>query len=145
MDNVSNDAGGNTLTGNDENGLDARIFRVMAAAIALAVIVSTLFSPWRVATGLLLGGLLSLLNHYWLRTSIAAVFSPGLAGNRPKIKVSRYLLRYLVIGTVVYSSYKLNLVSLPATIAGLCSFVIAILAEALREAYHSIIRREEIS
>ena len=53
-----------------DDGLEARIFRVMALAVALAVSITSLLAPWRITTGLLLGGLLSLVNYRWMRTSI---------------------------------------------------------------------------
>ncbi|MGH9908585.1 MAG: hypothetical protein ACRD8U_23750, partial [Pyrinomonadaceae bacterium] len=43
------------------NSIEVRIFRTMAAAVALAVIISFPFAPWRVTAGLLTGGLLSLV------------------------------------------------------------------------------------
>jgi len=36
-------------------------------------------------------------------------------------------------------------VSLPATIVGLCSFVVALFAEAFRQSYFSIVNREGIN
>lgn len=127
----------------DEGALEARIFRVMIATVAIAAAGSALLAPWRVTTGLLLGGLLSLVNHHWLRSSIAAVFNVEQVGKRPRVKVGRYVLRYFVVGTVVFAAYKLQIVSLPATIIGLCSFVAALLFEAFRQFYFVIIRREE--
>jgi hypothetical protein len=91
------------------------------------------------------GGLLSLLNHHWLRSSSAAAFSVVIYGTKPKLKLAQYILRYFVVAAIVFIAYKLNVVSLTATIAGLCSFVIALFAEALREFYFVIIHREEIS
>jgi hypothetical protein len=128
------------------SAIDARVFRTMAATVALAVIVSFGFAPWRVTTGLLLGGLLSLLNHHWMRSSIAVAFDRGLGkGTKPRIKLAQYILRYFVIVIAVFVAYKLNIVSLTATIAGLCSFVVALFAEAFREIYFAIIHREEIN
>lgn len=129
-----------------ESAIDTRVLRTMTIAVGVAVIVSTAFAPWRVTTGLLLGGLLSLLSHHWMRTSIAAAFSGALeAGTTPKFTSVKYLLRYFVIACAVLAAFQLNLISLPATIAGLCSFVVALFVEALREFYFVIIRREEIS
>ena len=129
-----------------DNGIDGRIFRCMAAAVALAVIVSGPFAPWRVTTGLLVGGLLSLLNHYWMRSSISAGFDLALGlGTKPRIKLAQYVLRYFVVGTIVFAAYQLDIVSLPATVAGLCSFVAALFIEAFREIYFAIIHREEIN
>ena len=128
-----------------ENGIDARIFRTMVIAVALTVFGSIPFATWRVTVGLLVGGLLSLLNHHWMRTSVSAAFDQASSGARPRIRLARYVLRYLVIGATVYAAYRLDLVSLPATLAGLCSFVAALFVEAFREFYFAIIRREEIS
>ena len=128
-----------------DNGVQARIFRTMAIVVALAAIVSLPFAQWRISTGLLLGGTLSLLNHYWLSSSTAAAFAVLTEGTKPRLKLAQYILRYLVIGTIVVLAYKLNLVSLVATIAGLSSFVAALFVEAFREFYFVIIHREETS
>ena len=129
----------------DSNGIERRIFRSMALAVGLGVIASLPFAQWRVTTGLLLGGLLSLLNHSWLSNSTAAAFKVLVHGAKPKLSVAQYILRYLVIAAVVAGAYKLNIISLAATIAGLCSFVVALFVEAFREFYFAIIHREEIS
>ena len=129
--------------GEDPRAMERRIFRGMCVAVALAVAAAAPLAPWRVTTGLLAGGLLSLLNHHWLRTSVEAVFGATPPGGRPKWKAARYVLRYLVIAAVVAAAYNLNLVSLPAAFAGLCSFVPAALAEGFRQLYFAIARREE--
>ena len=122
--------------------LEMRVWRSMIASVALAVLASALLGPWRVTAGLLLGGALSLLNYHWLRTSVAAVFRVG-AGERPRIKISRYFLRYLVVGVTAFAAYKIGVVSLAAMFAGLCAFVPAMFVEASRQFYFAIIRREE--
>ena len=127
------------------SGVEARIFRTMAFAVAIAVLISLPFGQWRTTVGLLLGGILSLLNHHWLSSSTAAAFTVLIHGAKPRLKMAQYILRYLVIATLVFIAYKLNLVSLAATIAGLCSFVVALFVEALREFYFVIIHREETS
>ncbi len=126
------------------DGTNQRIFRSMIVAIILAVGASLLFAPWRVSTGLLVGGLLSLLNHYWLITSTTAAFSVLVNGEKPRLSLIQYVLRYAVIGSVMLLSYKLGIASIPALIVGLCSFVFALFVEAFREFYFAIIHREEI-
>src|SRR5258705_1444467 len=140
-----NNPGGAMLPEAANSGVEARIFRTMAFAVVLAVLISLPLAPWRATVGLLLGGVLSLLNHHWLSSSTAAAFTLLAPGTKPELKVAQYILRYLVITTVVFLAYKLNLVSLAATIAGLCSFVVALFVEALREFYFVIIHREETS
>lgn len=146
MKETGNNESGRALSATADNGIEVRIFRTMATAVALAVIISAPFAPWRITTGLLVGGGLSLLNHYWMRTSISAGFDLALGqGTKPQIKLVQYVLRYFVVGIVVFAAYQLSIISLPATIAGLCSFVVALFVEAVREFYFAIIDREEIS
>ncbi|MEP6568248.1 MAG: ATP synthase subunit I [Acidobacteriota bacterium] len=145
MNQTPNNATGTVLPVAHNSGVEARIFRTMVFAVGLAVIVSVPFAPWRITTGLLAGGILSLLNHHWLSSSTAAAFTVLIHGAKPKLRLAQYILRYLVITTVVFLAYKLNLVSLGATIAGLCSFVVALFVEAIREFYFVIIDREETS
>src|SRR6266478_2079740 len=142
MSQFANSMGAEGLAGEDNGALELRLLRLMMASVALAVIASTMLLPWRVTTGLMLGGLLSLLNFHWLQTSVAAVFKVS-GGKRPRVRVARYLIRYLVVGATGYAAYNLGLVSLPAMFAGLCSFVPAVFVEALRQFYFAIIRREE--
>jgi ATP synthase I subunit len=147
MNQIVDNVGEGAFVGDDlahqPGAVEARVFRSMLVALVLAVPVSALFLPWRVTTGLLLGGALSLLNHHWLRKSIAAALNVEVPGRRPRLKAAGYILRYFVIFTVVAVGYQLNVVSLPATLAGLCSFVVAMFAEAFRQGYLAITHREE--
>ncbi len=127
----------------DPSAMERRIFRGMCVTVVLAVASSTFLAPWRVTTGVLLGGLLSLFNHHWLRTSVAAIFDAAPAGARPKLGAARYVLRYFVLAATVAAAYWLDLVSLTATLAGMCTFVPASLVEGFRQLYFAITRREE--
>ena len=130
--------------GRDYDGaLEVRLLRLMAVVSAIAVIVSAVIASWRVTSGLFLGGSLSLLNYHWLHTSVAAIFNIDLSVQRPRARSWRYLLRYFVVGVVVFAAYKLRLIALPATLVGLCSFVPALFIEAARQFYFAIIHREE--
>jgi hypothetical protein len=143
MSEMVNSVGGGTFARTDPAAMGRRLFRTMFVTVALAVIISAPLAPWRVTTGLLLGGVLSLFNHHWLRTSLAAVFSTAEAGQRVKLNAARYVLRYFVIAAVVASAYTLNLVSIVATLVGLCSFVVAAMLEAFMQIYFAIVHREE--
>ena len=136
-----NSVNGGELTRPD--GVEARIFRSMAVAVAAGVIVSAIFASWRVTTGLLLGGGLSLLNYRWLHGSVAALLNAQESGAKRRMSLWKHAFRYLVVGGAVFAAYELKIISLPATIAGLCSFVVALFVEAFRQFYFAIIRREE--
>ncbi|HKP45042.1 MAG TPA: ATP synthase subunit I [Pyrinomonadaceae bacterium] len=120
-----------------------RIFRNMCAVVIASVCFSLPFMAWRVSAGLLIGGALSLLNHYWLTRSSAAAFSVIAHGERPRLSLFQYILRYAVIAIVIVTVYNFNLASVVAIAAGLSSFVAALFIEAGREFYFAIIRREE--
>jgi len=143
MNQIADSVNCKRLDGDSDCTIELSIFRTMIAAVFIVVIVSTILAPWRFTAGLMLGGVLSLLNYHWLRTSVAAVFSIDIAAEKPRVKASRYILRYFVIGVISFAAYRLRLVSLPATLAGLCAFVPALFVEAGREFYFAIIHREE--
>ena len=125
-------------------GFDARILRFMMAITAIGAVVS-LFLSWRISVGLVIGGALAILNHRWLQSSTAAAFSVLIEGQKPRITLAKYIFRYLVIASVVLVVYELGVAPLPAIVAGLSSFVVAVFVEALRELYFAIMQREEIS
>ena len=123
--------------------LESRVFRTMAIASALSVSVAAFIAPWRVTTGLLLGGVLALFSHRWLKNSAAAMIQLSAAGGRPQWRIAQFVLRYVVIAAAVYAAYTLDLVSLPWVLAGMSTFVVAVFVEAFREFYFAIIKREE--
>ena len=126
-----------------DNAINLRIFRTMAIATGLSVAVCAIVGPWRFTTGLLLGGVLALFNHRWLKNSAAAAIQLSTDRGVKRLGLAQFLLRYVVIAGLVFATYTLDLVSLPAVLAGLCSFVVALMVEALREFYFAIIEREE--
>src|SRR5918912_1049554 len=115
MNEIANTAGGSALKLADPVAMERRLFRMMIVTVAVTVLVSAPLAPWRVTTGLLLGGVLSLFNHHWLKSSLSLVFSTAQSGRRVKINAARYVLRYFVIAAVVASAYTLNTVSIVAT------------------------------
>ena len=127
------------------DSIHTRVFRTMVLTTAFSVAVAAFVAPWRVTTGLLVGGLLALFSHNWLKNSAAAAIHLSAAGGQPQLRLAQFVLRYVVIGAVIFSAYTLNLISLPAVFVGLSSFVVAMFAEALREFYFAIIEREETS
>jgi hypothetical protein len=128
-----------------QDPINTRVFRTMAVTTTLAVGVSAFIAPWRVTTGLLVGGVLALFSHSWLKNSAAAAIRLSTAGGQPQLRLVQFILRYVVIAAVIFSTYTLELVSLPAVFIGLSTFVVAMFVEAAREFYFAIKEREEIS
>ena len=146
MSNDANNTGAEPVAVNYERdeGLHRRILRTMIVTSILAVLVSIFLGSWQFTSGLVIGGLLALLNHRWLQTSISAAFRVLLQGDTPRITLGKYIFRYFVVGAVAFTAYTFGIASLVAMIAGLCTFVVALFVEAFREFYFAIIRREEI-
>jgi ATP synthase I chain len=133
-----------TLSTRDDR-LHSRVCRTMIVTTVAAVLWSLIFTSLQVTTGLLIGGVLALLNHRWLQTSISAAFGVLVDGQTPRITLTKYFIRYFIVGGAAFAAYTLGIASLPAIIAGLCTFVVALFVEAIREMYLAIIHREEIS
>jgi hypothetical protein len=127
------------------DSVHTRVFCTMAVTTALAVSVSAFITPWRITTGLLLGGLLAIFSHSWLKNSAAAAIQLSSTSGRPQVRLVQFVLRYVIIAAIVFATYTLKLVSLTAVLIGLSTFVVAIFVEASREFYFAITRREEIS
>jgi hypothetical protein len=120
-----------------------RIFRGTFVAALIAVAASLFLAPWRVTAGLALGGALALFNQHWLRTSVEALFEGASSVGPPRMGASRYVLRYAVVAGLVFAAAQSGLVSLVATLAGMCAVVAGLLAEGFRQFYFAIVRREE--
>ena len=128
----------------DASAMAERLFRVMIWTVAAAVVGSAVLMPWRVTTGLFIGGALSLLNHHWMRTAIGAAFA--LAANasaKPKLRIVRFITRYVIVAVAVFAAQWLDIASLTAMLVGLCSFVVAALIEGFMQTYFVITHREE--
>ncbi|HET6978038.1 MAG TPA: ATP synthase subunit I [Pyrinomonadaceae bacterium] len=123
--------------------LEYRVLCSMVVASALAVTISAFIAPWRVTTGLLVGGLLALFSHRWLTNSAAAAIQLSTSGGAPQLRLAQFVLRYAVIAAVIFGAYTLDLISLPAVLAGMSTFVVAMFVEAIREFYFAITKREE--
>jgi hypothetical protein len=145
MNEIANtDALDGKVASEDASAMAERLFRVMMVAVVVAVVVSALFWPWRVTTGLFIGGALSLLNHHWMRTAISAAFaSASDTGAKPKLKIVRFITRYFIVTVAVVLAHWLDIASLTAMLVGLCSFVVAALIEGFMQVYFVIIHREE--
>lgn len=92
-----------------------------------------MFFGWRIAASTLLGGILCLLNQRWLSSSVASILGLAAAnanGAIPRWTVTKFILRYAVIGTaagVVLWSRKVDLIGFAI---GIAAVVWAVIIEA---------------
>ena len=117
---------------------------VLTGIIILALVAGSLWlENWRVTLGIILGGVLSLLNVYWLRLSLKNLLRAAAGTSQPRFNSALYILRYLFIAVIVAFAAMLGLVSVAATLVGLLSFAFAILLEAIIQLINIILIREE--
>ncbi|GAC1397874.1 MAG: hypothetical protein NVSMB56_12860 [Pyrinomonadaceae bacterium] len=130
---------------NDLTTIERRMFRVMTGAVVLAGAFSAGFFAWRVTFGLAIGGILALLNYYWLSSSIAAIFSMAeTKGIKPKLKPAKFILRYFIVALIIAAAHFLHVASLNAMLIGLSAFAVAGVVEGFIQVYFAIVHREEI-
>jgi ATP synthase I subunit len=128
-----------------DRALDVRVLRTMLIASSLAVVISMFIAPWRVTVGILVGGILALFSHRWLKNSASAAIRLSIGAGENRLGLTQFLLRYFVIALVICFVVVLGVANLTAVLAGLSSFVVALMVEAGREFYFAITHREEMN
>lgn len=120
-----------------------RLLVSMAAFLVVLLVGSLFIAPWRVSVGLLLGGILSFLNFYWIKISLESVLNRAATEQKASFNASFYILRYAVIAIIIFIAAQFNIASVAATLLGLLSFAFAVLLEAIIQLYLTIVNREE--
>jgi hypothetical protein len=126
-----------------------RIERTLIVLGLLAACAALLFATWRDAVGILIGAACSWLNFRWLRTSIVGLtnrlVSNQEATGSTGLLALRFLLRYAVVGAVVYATLKGSVASGLGVCAGLLLIVPALMFEAMYEFYLSRQHNTQVS
>ena len=119
------------------------VLGLLGAAVALGL------ASWRDSLGILIGATASWLNFRWLRTSITGLThrlaADPAAGGSTGLLALRFLLRYAVVGAVVYATLKGSVASGLGVCAGLLLIVPALMFEAIYEFYLSRQRDSPVS
>ncbi|MEP7273185.1 MAG: ATP synthase subunit I [Acidobacteriota bacterium] len=115
-----------------------RIHRNTYLVIALAMLAGVALSNWKMVAGIAVGGVLSILNQRWLRSSVVAIL--GIAaghatGAIPRWTVTKFLLRYAVIGTAAGAALWSRKIDLIGFGIGIASIVWAVMIEAGYQVY----------
>lgn len=121
-----------------------RIFILMAFAVLLGSVLSSIFVSLNFAVGVLIGGILSLINYYWLNRSLKSVIEGAIAGGAPHFLAGRAFIRYLAFGAILGIVYLTRAVPMVAVLLGLASFAVAIIFEALIRIFSSFFNKKGI-
>ncbi len=116
----------------------------MSIASFVGVIGSLRLGDWRITSGFWLGCVLSLINFFWLKATLKALFENLSAENaKPNLLALRYISRYSAVAAVIAFSYFFNIISIVATLLGLLNFAFAILIESFILIFFAILGRNE--
>jgi small-conductance mechanosensitive channel len=144
MSGDSHPSAGSSSTVGD--GLSHRRILVLMGAIGLAASVLTAFiiSP-RFGIGVFLGFVLAFVNYFWLKRSLRQIFDAARErGERPRMLVGRYFLRYLALAIVVAFIYAVGWVPITALIFGMAGFGLAVVAEGIIRLFSSTFSSKEV-
>ncbi len=121
-----------------------RILIVMATVAVLGSLLGLIFVSWQSGLGVLIGGILSFVNYYWLKFSLKKIFAQAVSGDKPRFLGLRYLFRYLILGAVLTIVFLTETIPVVAVIAGLASFAAAIVIEGFIRIFLSFFKQKEV-
>ncbi|MCX5856334.1 MAG: ATP synthase subunit I [Deltaproteobacteria bacterium] len=93
--------------------------------LGLFVLISLLFWTFPFTLGILLGGLISIVNFFWLKRDLRAVFS-NLTGRAKSAIMFRYYLRFFVSAVIIFFIISRTIVDVMGLLIGLSIVVINI-------------------
>ncbi len=121
-----------------------RILWTMGAVALFGSLAGFIFVSWQFGLGVILGGILSLINYYWLKISLKKIFDQAVSGSKPRFLAVRYFARYLTLGVILLIVFLTKTVPIVAVILGLGSFALAIVVEGLIRLFSSFFNSKEL-
>lgn len=109
--------------------------------LGLMLIASLLLMPWRFTLGILLGGLISIVNLHWLGRDLRIIFS-DLSGKAKSAMMIRYYIRMAATAVVLYFVITGLPVDVIGLLVGLSLVVINIVFTAILEFQKKILPEE---
>jgi hypothetical protein len=118
----------------DSEGL-RMLFRIKRNALiflALAALGSLWFRSLGVTLGVLAGGACAVVNFRWIEAGLDAAMGGPMSRGKRALAVAKFVLRYILLGLIIYAIVANRIVDLKAVLAGLFIFVVSIMWEAFR-------------
>ena len=100
--------------------------------LGIFLVLSLIFMPYRFTLGILFGGLISIVNFYWLYRSLLKVFQ-GFSDRTKSGIVIRYYIRIAVTGVVLFFIITRTPANVIGLIVGLSVVVVNIISTILFE------------
>ena len=121
-----------------ERRLDRTNFVIIVIAITLAGFLDSL----RGATSIGVGGVISYVNFRWLKQAVNFVILQGGEGQVGRRVGLQYAGRYALIGIALFVTIRFTLLDVTLLLAGLFSYVLAVLLECILEIGSSLLRSD---
>jgi hypothetical protein len=113
-----------------ENEQRLRIITIVV--VVAGTVLAFALADLKMALGLALGGLLSLFNERWLRSSTKAMIELASATGNPSVATtSKFIFRFVVIAVVIAAAMKSGYFNLLGVGIGFAAFVAAAMIEAM--------------
>jgi hypothetical protein len=123
--------------------LSHRRLLIEMAVVAIAGFLILLVAGYaRFAVGFVFGSLLSFANYFWLKNSIRKLFGRAIYGTNPTLLAIVYILRYVLLGAVLYLIFVTDILPVVAVVLGLGSFVIAVMIEGFYNIFSTFNKKE---
>lgn len=121
-----------------------RILWTMGLVAAVAGLTGFIFVSRQFGLGVILGGILSFINYWWLKVSLRRLFDSAVAdGQKPRFLAIRYFGRYLTLGAILTVVFLTKTVPVVAVILGLSSFALAIVIEGFVRLFSTFFKSKE--
>ncbi|MEP7211909.1 MAG: ATP synthase subunit I [Acidobacteriota bacterium] len=121
-----------------------RILWLMLIVGIIGAIAGAAFFSAGFGIGVLIGTAFAFLNYIWLQRSLKTIFAAAERGERPRMLVGKYFLRYLVLGLVIAVVYIAGWVPIASLILGMAAFGFATVIEGFIRIFSSIFSSREI-
>ena len=121
-----------------------RILWMMGLVAVVASLAGFIYVSWQFGSGVVLGGVLSFINYYWLKVSLKRLFDNAVAhGEKPRFLAVRYFARYLTLGAILTIVFLTHTIPVVAVILGLSSFALAIVIEGFIRLFSTFFKSKE--
>jgi hypothetical protein len=117
--------------------VERRVWRNSFAVIVLGLIIAAVLANRQFTLGLVVGSALSLINYKWLHTSVKDILSET-TGKAPPGTAMMFIIRWLVIGLVIYLLNLTGWFDPVGMLAGLFAPALAVMIEAGYVTYKTI-------
>ncbi|MGI8542798.1 MAG: ATP synthase subunit I [Aridibacter sp.] len=114
-----------------------RLLFIMAVLTVLGSVLGFVYVSTQFGVGIILGGILSFINYYWLKHSLKVFFDGIINNERPGFIAVGHILRYVIFGLILLIIFLSKAVSIVAVILGLASFAFAVVVEGIIRIFKS--------